>query len=155
MGIDQNFLQSRDTLSQGIQAPIPVNQGQTDLRNSVSTILAGQRVFINYALTEWAMNDKLHLQSSLNEELGLGTWTRIVGTIPTTKKGETLAVLDLKPDSKHPRWKAVQQAEVLEMRPLLPDTANAGSPTDWTWRPAQFRQHSHSWWGKFRCCWRR
>jgi hypothetical protein len=73
------------------------------------------------------MNDKLHLQSSLNEELGLCTWTRVVGTIPATK-GETLAVLDLKPDPKHPRWKAVQQAEVLEMRPLLPDTANAAPP---------------------------
>jgi hypothetical protein len=53
---------------------------------------------------------------------------RVVSTIPTTKKGETLTVFDLKPDPKHPRWKAVQQAEVLEMRPLLPDTANAAPP---------------------------
>jgi hypothetical protein len=49
----------------------------------------------SYALCEWSMNETLQLQSAVHEELGFGTWTRDVATVPITKPGERLAVVDM------------------------------------------------------------
>ena len=49
------------------------------------------------------MNETLQLQSLVHEELGLGTWTREIGKVPTTKPHELLATLDLS-DPRHPRF---------------------------------------------------
>lgn len=48
-----------------------------------------------YAHLEWTTNEVLQLQRLAHEELGLGTWTGCVDTVPTTKGGENIASLDI------------------------------------------------------------
>jgi hypothetical protein len=81
-----------------------------------------------YAIMEWAMNDKIHLQSSLNEELGLGTWNQVVDKIPTTQRDERLAILDIS-NLTHPRWRAPGRAGHAEMRPLMSRRETTDSTT--------------------------
>lgn len=59
-----------------------------------------------YARLEWASNETLQLQRLAHEELGVGSWRRCLEAVPTTGRGERLAVLDVG-DLKHPRLRAV------------------------------------------------
>jgi hypothetical protein len=55
-----------------------------------------------YVLLEWKSNYTLQLQRLAHEQLGLGTWSHTSDAFPVTKRGESLAVLDII-DQKHPR----------------------------------------------------
>ncbi|KAF4545509.1 Fumonisin biosynthetic transcription factor [Lasiodiplodia theobromae] len=59
-----------------------------------------------YARLEWASNETLQLQRLAHEELGVGSWRRCLEAVPTTGRGEMLAVLDVG-DLEHPRLRAV------------------------------------------------
>lgn len=57
---------------------------------------------LTYAHLEWNSNATLHLQRLAHEALGLGTWSRTSESIPVTKAGDKLGVLDIT-DRMHPR----------------------------------------------------
>jgi hypothetical protein len=48
-----------------------------------------------YAHLEWSTNTFLHLQRLAHEELGFGTWSKAMETIPTTEVGDLLGCLDI------------------------------------------------------------
>ncbi|GME58127.1 hypothetical protein GTA08_BOTSDO13564 [Neofusicoccum parvum] len=56
----------------------------------------------SYALIEWSTNETLQLQRLAHEELGLGTWSRAMKSVPITEADEVLGLLDLA-DPDHPR----------------------------------------------------
>ena len=62
-----------------------------------------------FPLLEWSINETLQLQSLVHEELGLGVWTRKIGTIPVTQRQERLGVLDLS-EPGHPRYSKPRKA---------------------------------------------
>jgi hypothetical protein len=60
-----------------------------------------------YRQLEWCTNDTLQLQRLANEQIGVGTWSAGLGTVPTTQPWENLASLNLS-DPKHPTLQAPQ-----------------------------------------------
>ncbi|KUJ21309.1 uncharacterized protein LY89DRAFT_778879 [Mollisia scopiformis] len=63
--------------------------------------LQKRRKYKEYAILEWTTNEALQLHRLANEELQLGTWSGCTDMIPTTKRGEMLASLDIS-DLDHP-----------------------------------------------------
>jgi len=68
--------------------------------------LRKHRGFRTYHQLEWASNEVFQLQRLAHEGLGLGTWSRATGSVPITRPGEVLGILDLS-DPAHPRLRAV------------------------------------------------
>ncbi|KAI0121480.1 hypothetical protein F4776DRAFT_665257 [Hypoxylon sp. NC0597] len=66
------------------------------------------------------------LQRTAHEELGLGTWTHGVSSIPTTKNDVFLGTLDLT-DEKHPRLQRPKLGINFNTYLLSEDTLNAES----------------------------
>lgn len=66
--------------------------------------LQRRRKWDNYALIEWTMNDKLHLQASTHEEIGCGTWSEKREAVPVAGATEMLAIVDCN-DAANPVWK--------------------------------------------------
>ncbi|KAK1749413.1 hypothetical protein QBC47DRAFT_441931 [Echria macrotheca] len=58
-----------------------------------------------YSRLEWSANETLQIQRLAHEATGAGTWSRTTGTIPVTKPGDVLAVLDIG-EPAHPRLRA-------------------------------------------------
>lgn len=54
-----------------------------------------------YSRLEWSANEVLQMQRMAHEALGAGTWTGGTDDIPTTERGEHLAMLDIS-DENHP-----------------------------------------------------
>ncbi|KAL9615740.1 MAG: hypothetical protein Q9160_009297 [Pyrenula sp. 1 TL-2023] len=77
-----------------------------------------------YPRLEWITNESLQLQRLAHEELGAGTWSGGTKIIPTTAKGECLAVLDVS-NKKHPCLKLAppETGEKPEERPLGMDSS--------------------------------
>ncbi len=48
-----------------------------------------------YAKLEWSTNETIQLQRMAHEGSGMGTWSRGTNSIPVTKPGDVLAVLDI------------------------------------------------------------
>jgi len=64
-------------------------------------ILRKRRGKKSYSRLEWASNGTLQLQRLAHEQLGFGTWNGCTQDVPTTRYGESLALLDVT-DSSHP-----------------------------------------------------
>lgn len=56
-----------------------------------------------YNRLEWVTNETLQLQRIAHEQAGAGQWTGATENVPTTIKGEPLAILDIS-DETHPRF---------------------------------------------------
>lgn len=59
---------------------------------------------------EWSVNETLQQQRLAQEGSGIGTWSRGTKSVPITRPGELLAVLDLT-DLTHPRLKTSEMDE--------------------------------------------
>ncbi|KAI0859876.1 hypothetical protein F4860DRAFT_515373 [Xylaria cubensis] len=55
----------------------------------------------HYKRLEWVSNSTMQLQRLAHEELGYGNWSNTTGSVPVTKCGEKLGVLDVQ-DTSHP-----------------------------------------------------
>lgn len=66
----------------------------------------------NYARMEWVTHETLQLQRQAYEQSGIGVWEGCAGSVPVTKGGEKLAVLDLE-DPDCPRLKVASLQEVV------------------------------------------
>ncbi|KAI1459935.1 hypothetical protein F4805DRAFT_455321 [Annulohypoxylon moriforme] len=71
------------------------------LLEPISSLLYTEKGYNKYAHVEWTTNATLQLQRLTQEEIGMGTWSKCLYTIPVTKPGEPLGSLDLK-DPDHP-----------------------------------------------------
>lgn len=56
----------------------------------------------SYAQLEWQTTSVLQLQRLAHEGIGAGTWSSALDTVPVTKKGDAIGILDTS-DEKHPR----------------------------------------------------
>ncbi|KUJ09083.1 uncharacterized protein LY89DRAFT_788489 [Mollisia scopiformis] len=72
--------------------------------------IQGRRGINLYKRMEWATNETLQLQRLAHEEIGFGNWTETTSTVPVTKIGDLLAIMDVS-DQDHPRLG----------RPILPE----------------------------------
>lgn len=70
-----------------------------------------------YSYAEWQAGSTLQLQRMVNENLGLGTWTRTDKAVPATELGDTLGVLDVE-NPKHARL-VVPTEELDIMHPTI------------------------------------
>jgi hypothetical protein len=68
----------------------------------VLSCLRKRRGHQTYAQLEWCTNEILQVQRLAHEELGLGTWSHATSSVPITKLGELLGLLDLA-DPDHPK----------------------------------------------------
>jgi hypothetical protein len=71
------------------------------LLEPVSSMLYKRKTYNTYANLEWSTNSMLQLQRLAYEGLGVGFWSNCVDTVPTTKGGELLGVLNIS-DPDHP-----------------------------------------------------
>lgn len=58
-----------------------------------------------YSSLEWSINDTFQQQRLAHEATGLSTWSGGTDSVPVTKPGDLLAVLDIN-DPTHPRLRA-------------------------------------------------
>ncbi|KAL9106008.1 MAG: hypothetical protein Q9227_008916 [Pyrenula ochraceoflavens] len=80
---------------------------------SIIVLVEGRRGTLKHHRLEWFTNSVLQMQRLAHEELGLGTWKGCGGTssVPVTRKGELLAVLDIS-DLEHPILKIAEEKDV-------------------------------------------
>ncbi|KAI0887777.1 uncharacterized protein GGS22DRAFT_197728 [Annulohypoxylon maeteangense] len=71
------------------------------LLEPIYSILYKKKGYNKYSYVEWTTNGTLQLQRLAHEEIGMGTWSNCLDSIPVTKAGELLGSLDLA-DPKHP-----------------------------------------------------
>jgi hypothetical protein len=69
---------------------------------------------------EWSTNETLQQHRLAQEGSGIGTWSHCTKSVPITRPGELLAVLDLT-DCSHPRLRA---SEVGETETEIDDLVN-------------------------------
>ncbi|TRX91982.1 hypothetical protein FHL15_007079 [Xylaria flabelliformis] len=81
------------------------------LLQPVSKFLCEKKGYKTYAHLEWTTNAALQLQRLAQEEIGMGTWSKCLDTIPATRKGELLGSLDTN-DPEHPVLRPVTQKTV-------------------------------------------
>ncbi|KAI0521205.1 hypothetical protein F5B22DRAFT_643933 [Xylaria bambusicola] len=67
----------------------------------VSAWLHKRRSYGQYKHLEWTTNATLQLQRLAHEGIGQGTWSKGAETVPVTKEGESLALLDIS-NQEHP-----------------------------------------------------
>ncbi|KAK1753688.1 hypothetical protein QBC47DRAFT_430588 [Echria macrotheca] len=73
-----------------------------------------------YALLEWTTNGTFQLQRLAFEANGLGTWSRAIDSVPVTRPGEDLGVLDIS-DPKHPKLRGPSPNHSVENIPVSED----------------------------------
>ncbi|KAK0613547.1 hypothetical protein B0T14DRAFT_499015 [Immersiella caudata] len=117
-------LRARDSLNGPILGPLPDNQWQLEVQHWHSTSAAQlQQTFLRTIIGPtnpelpnlievWRPNTTVErdicanqIQRLAHEATGAGTWSRATGSIPVTKPGDLLAVLDIA-DPEHPRLRA-------------------------------------------------
>lgn len=73
----------------------------SNLTGPLYAFLRKRQKKFSYRQLEWATNETLQLQRMVHEELGLGTWSETLSSIPITEKDEKLGVLDMS-NKEHP-----------------------------------------------------
>lgn len=71
------------------------------LLEPISGLLYRRKGYKKHAHIDWITTTTLQLQRLAHEEIGMGTWSKCLDTVPTTKPGDHLACLDIL-DPDHP-----------------------------------------------------